>query len=130
MITRQFIRYLVAGGLGTLAHLAILACCVEWFGWRPAAGAAAGFSAALLISFALNYRWTFQSQRSHLAGLWRYVIVSLGGLGLNTAMVYSLVEYLHCNYFNAQLYVIAVVPVCNFIVNRYWTFDATRRVSG
>ncbi|MFM0222412.1 GtrA family protein [Paraburkholderia dipogonis] len=127
MITRQFVRYIVAGGLGTLAHLAVLAACVELLGWRPVGGAVAGFCAALLISYGLNYQWAFQSRRSRVAGFWRYVVVSLGGLCLNTGMVFALVNYAHCNYFSAQLYVIAIVPVCNFLINRYWTFDAARQ---
>lgn len=120
----QFVRYILVGGLGTLVHLGILAACVEWFGWSPAAGAVAGFLAALLISYVLNRDWTFKSRRPNSAALWRYVLVSLSGLALNTAMMMGLVKYAHCNYFYAQLYVIAAVPVYNFLVNRYWTFNA------
>ncbi|SAK95426.1 GtrA-like protein [Caballeronia fortuita] len=129
MVIRQFVRYIVVGGIGTLAHLGVLSACVEWFGWPPAAGAVAGFSVALLISYVLNRGWTFQSQRSRLAAFWRYTAVSLGGLALNTGMMMGLIRYAHCDYFRAQLYVIAVVPVCNFLLNRYWTFNAAQRTA-
>ncbi|MEW6562305.1 MAG: GtrA family protein [Pseudomonadota bacterium] len=128
MLTRQLTRYLIAGGLGTLTHLAVLALCVEVFGWSPVAGAVAGFLGALSVSYVLNHHWAFESRRSHIGSFWRYTLVSLGGLALNTAMMAGLVHYLHWWYFTAQLSVIFVVPLINFVLNRYWTFDAAGSV--
>lgn len=122
MLAKQFVRYFVVGGLGTVSHLAVLAVCVEAFSWHPVVASISGFISALLVSYSLNYYWAFQSQRPHAEGVWRYIVVSLGGLLLNASMMSALVKYAHVNYFLSQLYVIAIVPICNFIVNRYWTF--------
>lgn len=126
MLTQQLVRYLVAGGMGTLTHLAILALCVEQFAWPPVAGAVAGFVGALTVSYVLNHHWAFKSQRSHIASLWRYMLVSLGGLALNASMMAALVHYLHWWYFTAQLSVIFIVPAINFVLNRSWAFDAAK----
>jgi putative flippase GtrA len=46
----------------------------------------------------------------------------VSGLLLNTGMVYAMVEYLHWWYLTAQISVIFVVPISNFLLNRYWAF--------
>ncbi len=123
MFSGSVARYLVVGGLGTVTHLAVLALCVELLGINAVLGATAGFVAALSVSYVLNHYWTFQSRRSHLSSLWRYVAVSLAGLALNAGMMYALIYFLHWWYFAAQLSVIWVVPLSNFLLNRYWTFS-------
>lgn len=124
MLSSQVSRYIVTGGLGTVTHLAVLALCVEWLGFDAVLGAVAGFLSALSVSYVLNHYWTFQSRRSHLSSLCRYVAVSCTGLILNTGMMYALVSFLHWWYFAAQLSVILVVPITNFLLNRFWTFAA------
>jgi putative flippase GtrA len=85
-------------------------------------GAVAGFIGALLVSYILNYRWSFDSSRPHVSSLWRYALVSVSGLVLNTTMVSAIVNYLQWWYLTAQLSVIWIVPISNFILNRYWAF--------
>lgn len=124
MLSRQAFRYLIVGGLGTAAHLAILALCVEWLQLDVVRASIAGFLAALSVSYVLNHYWTFESTRSHVSSFWRYLTVSVSGLLLNTGMVYTMVEYFHWWYLTAQLTVIFVVPTSNFLLNRYWAFAA------
>lgn len=123
MLRRQFQRYLIIGALGTGVHLGILALCVEWLNIGATTGAVAGFIGALLVSYILNHRWAFDSSRPHRSSLWRYALVSVSGLVLNTTMVNALVNYMQWWYLTAQLSVIWIVPICNFILNRYWTFS-------
>lgn len=121
-LSRQVTRYVLVGSLGTAAHLAVLTACMEWFLLDVVRGSVLGFLAALSVSFVLNHYWTFESQRSRLSSFWRYFVVSVSGLILNTAMVYAMVEYLHWWYLTAQMSVILVVPTSNFLLNRYWAF--------
>ncbi len=121
-LSRQVIRYIIVGGLGTAAHLVVLTMSVEWFQLDVIRASIAGFLAALSVSYVLNHHWTFESPRSRLSSFWRYFVVSVSGLMLNTAMVYAMVEYLHWWYLTAQISVILVVPTSNFLLNRYWAF--------
>lgn len=124
MLSQQAFRYVIVGMLGTVAHLGVLAVFVEVLGQDAIIGAVAGFLSALSVSYMLNHYWTFQSHRRHLSSFWRYTTVSLAGLLLNTGIMYALIIFLNWWYFTAQLSVILVVPVCNFLLNRYWTFAA------
>ena len=124
MLAAQFIRYAVAGGLGTAAHLGVLVLCVERWGAGVVAGSVAGFGAALAVSYALNRRWTFRAGRRQRGSFWRYALVCLSGLAINTGLMLALVEGLRWPYLLAQLSVIFVVPVSNFVLSRHWAFDA------
>lgn len=128
MLWRQFRRYLITGVLGTGTHLIILVFCVEYIGLSSTPGSAAGFMGALSVSYLLNHHWAFDSSRPHRSSLWRYVLVSSSGLLLNTSMVSALVHYLQWWYMTAQLSVIWIVPLINFILNRHWTFNAYSKV--
>jgi len=119
----SFLRYGVVGGLGTLLHLGLLALAVERWAWSPLAATSLGFCAALAVSYGLNRRWTFESQRAHAQGAWRYAAVSVLGLGVNAGLMTLLVQWLGFWYFGAQLAVIFVVPLLNYVLNRYWTFS-------
>lgn len=125
-LSRQAWRYLLVGAAGTLAHLGVLAAAVEWGGLGVAAGSVAGFCAALALSYVLNRHWTFQVDRPGGGSFWRYLLVCLSGLALNTAMVVLLVDWLHWGYLLAQLSVLFVVPVSNFVLSRHWAFEAAR----
>lgn len=53
---------------------------------------------------------------------YKYVIVSLSGLGINLLIMFLLVNLLGVWYIWAQVIVIIVVPISNFTLNRYWAF--------
>ncbi len=122
MLRRQVTRYLIVGSLGTAAHLLVLMLCVEHLLMDVVRASIAGFLSALSVSYVLNHYWTFASERTHLDSLWRYFVVSVFGLLLNTFMVYVMVEFLHWWYLSSQLAVIFVVPAISFLLNRYWAF--------
>lgn len=127
MPAAALIRYLLVGGLGTAAHLATLGGAVELLGLPVLAGSIAGFLVALGLSYLLNRHWTFGTGRPGLGSLWRYTLVCAAGLGLNIAMMYALVHWLQWRYMTAQLSVIFVVPVSNFLLSRHWAFASERR---
>lgn len=124
MLTRPAVRYIIVGGAGTAIHLAILTISVEWFDLDAVIGSIIGFIGALLVSYLLNHYWTFRSRRSHLSSFFRYVTVSLLGLAVNTGMMYTLIHIFKLWYFAAQLCVILVVPLMNFLLNSNWTFSS------
>jgi putative flippase GtrA len=127
MLTAQVVRYVVAGALGTAAHLGVMVLSVERLGLGPVAGSVAGFGAALVVSYLVNRAWTFRTGRRRSGRLWRYALVCLSGLAINTGLMVALVEGLHWHYLLAQLSVIFVVPTINFVLSRHWAFDAGAR---
>lgn len=127
MIARQAMRYAVVGALGAGVHLALMALGVERLGLAPLWAAALGFGGAVVVSYGLNHRWTFASERAHGESFWRFVVVSVLGLAVNTGLLYVLVHRLGWWYFGAQLALIGVLPALNFLLNRHWTFAEPAR---
>lgn len=116
------LKYGVVGGLGTALHFGSLYAFVEWLRLSPVLASALGFVLVLLVSYALNQRWTFRRAASGWGPLLKYSIVSLTGLALNTGLMTAAVEWLHWHYLLGQCLVVIAVPVSNFLFNYYWTF--------
>lgn len=123
MLKRQVFRFGVVGVIATLTHLGVLVLCVEVFDMDAVIASTLGFVAAVADSYFLNYHWTFESGHGHRHTFWRYAVVTLIGLALNTSIMTMLVNLLHWWYLWAQLAVLLVVPLSNFLLNRYWTFN-------
>jgi putative flippase GtrA len=126
MIRYQVFRFAVVGVVATVTHIAVLIAGVEWLGLHPVFASTLGFIAAVADSYLLNRSWTFKSDAAHGETLWKFVVVSLIGLGLNTAMMTTLVGYFHWWYLWAQLATLLVVPASNYLLNRHWTFKDSK----
>lgn len=123
MVRHELVRYLLVGGLGTVAHLLVLVVSVELAELSATWGAVLGYLCALLISFVFNHKWTFNSRKSYLSSFPKYALVSVSGLALNALMVNGLVNYFGWWYLTAQLIVIWIVPITNYLLNKHWSFE-------
>lgn len=119
----SLIRYGMVGAVGTLAHYAILVALVERGGVAPPVATAIGFATGAVINYALNVRFTFQSERPHREALPRFLLVALGGMFVNSGIVALGTEVLHIPYMIPQIIATAVVVLITFGVNRVWTFQ-------
>ncbi|EHQ88062.1 GtrA family protein [Desulfosporosinus youngiae] len=119
------IRYGLVGLLGTLIHFSSVIALVELTHLDPVISSATGFVLVLLISYYLNQKWTFRIKNGGSRQFFYYTIVSLIGLGLNSAIMFIDVYVLRWNYLFGQCMVVVVVPVSNFLMNRRWTFRDT-----
>lgn len=116
-------KYIVVGILGTATHLALLYLTVEFFLFSPLIGSSTAFIFVVIQSYILNRNWTFQSEKSHTSTLPRYLIVSGVGFLSNFLLMYFMVNVLGIWYMTAQILTALVIPIMNFLLNRYWTFS-------
>ncbi|WP_163859754.1 GtrA family protein [Paenibacillus elgii] len=126
MTLRLLFRYGIVGLLGTALHFAALFVLVEAAKLHPVLASALGFVLVLLVSYALNRRWTFQASASGWKPLAKYTVVSVTGLLLNIGLMYLAVDRLHWHYAVGQCLVVVAVPISNFLFNYYWTFREKR----
>jgi putative flippase GtrA len=120
----EFFRFAVVGVIATLIHMGILMVFVEHFKINPVHASIVGFLVAVITSYFLNYRWTFQSSQAHIATLWRYVTVAIIGLTLNTVIMTLAINIFQWWYVSSQIAALSIVPLSNYLLNRYWTFSA------
>ena len=121
-LNNKFVRYSLVGIIGTFIHLSILTVFVEVLHYEPVISSANGFIFTVVISYYLNYKWTFKAKSSHRFALPRYIAVSLMGLCLNTAILFFTVNLLQLWYGIGQAIAVVTIPLHNFILNSYWAF--------
>jgi putative flippase GtrA len=114
-------KFGVVGVIGTLIHSGTIIFMVEILNEKPIISSVVGFLFSFIVSFYLNSKWTFAS-RSNLRTLFRYLGVSLAGLFLNIMIMYFFNSLLEIWYIYAQIIVIVVVPIHNYILSKFWAF--------
>ncbi len=119
---RQLATYASVGVVATLAHYIVLLALVEGAGWRPVPATLHGFVLGGVVSYFLNRRHTFDSDRSHVEAGWRFALVAFAGFCLTFVTMRLCVETLGAPYLPAQLLTTIVVMFMTFLVNKAWTF--------
>lgn len=85
---------------------------------------AIGFTVAATSNYFFNRLWTFQSVNPEIASeYFRFFIISLIGLGINTLILWLLVSKLKMHFYLSKLFAIGVVMIWNFFMNLLFTFS-------
>ena len=118
----QFLRYALAGGVGTALHYATLVALVQ-LAQAPAGGAStAGAIIGAFVNYALNHRFTFASGRAHGTALPRFAAVALAGVAINAMVMAVMLVLIGAHYLVAQVVATGVLLVAGYFANRAWTF--------
>ena len=115
-------RFGVSGSLATTTHTGVMVLCVELLGMRPVLAVTPAFLVALLVSYGLNYRWTFGASGPHGVMLPRFFVVALNGFGLNLLITYLVVDVAGDWYGYALMLAVVVVPLITFVLSKFWVF--------
>ncbi len=118
----HFMRFAAVGLCGTAAHYSILWGLVEFAATPVLVATSIGFAAGALVNYALNRRFTFDSDRTHTDALPKFMTVALLGAVINALIVKLLNLQLGMYYLLAQLFATGTVLIWNFAVNYLWTF--------
>ena len=122
VMTPQFLRYGVAGSVGTALQFVILVALVQFVRVPAVAASTLGAVAGAIVNYKLNHRWTFDSSRHHGHALPRFAAVALAGLLMNALVMSAMLRIVGAHYLAAQVVATGVVFLCAFFVNRSWTF--------
>jgi putative flippase GtrA len=122
---RVFIRYFTSGFIATISHFAVLVFLVEFFFTNPLVASVVGFIVAVVVNYLFQYHWTFRCSGPFAHTFVRYLIVTIFMLLLNTALFWILHYSYTIPYVVAQALVTGVVFLCNFSINKHYTFVYT-----
>ena len=123
-LARQFSAFLVVGLVAAVAHYGVLIGFVEARLMGPVPATLLGFLAGAAVSYALNRRYSFSSDRPHREAAWRFGVVSVVGFLLTGLIMAGLTGPLGAPYLPAQIFTTGIILFWNFLANRYWTFSA------
>jgi putative flippase GtrA len=124
--TTPFLRYVGAGGVGTLCHYMLLGLLVSVFGVRPALASVAGAVVGASVNYILNYHFTFACNMAHRVTVPRFAVVAGISVALNGVGMWFATSKLGLHYFIAQLGCTVLVLVIGYLVNAAWTFRSHR----
>lgn len=119
----KVLRFALSGGLATAVHVSVFVAVVEWLGVRAVVAAGAAFMVALLVSYGMNYHWTFSASGPHRVMLPRFVMVAVLGLLMNLGITYAMVDMAGYWYGYALMLIVLIVPLMTFVFSQRWVFD-------
>lgn len=119
---KQFLSFTAVGAIGTTAHYIVLISLVQGWGTGPVYASSAGFVIGALINYFLNYRFTFNSSKSHTEAMTKFFIVAVIGAAINAVIMFAGTSYTAINYVVVQICATALVLFLNYFLNRIWTF--------
>jgi putative flippase GtrA len=121
-LPRQFTTFALVGVVATALHYAVLIFLVEAAGWRAVSATLCGYVSGGVISYMLNRRHTFASDRPHREATWRFALVAFLGFCLTYAFMHLFVDKLGAPYLPAQMVTTLLIMFLSFAFNRLWTF--------
>lgn len=121
-LSRQFTSFVVVGLAAAIVHFGALIGLVEAAGWAPEPATLAGYVGGGLVSYALNRRHTYASDRPHAEAGWRFALVAGVGFGLTFVFMWALHRWLGLHYLLAQIATTGAVLVWSFLAHKLWTF--------
>lgn len=122
VLTSQFVRYAVMGGLAALFQLLLLALFVEVAGMPALLSSTLALAISVLVNYVLQHRVTFRSRIGHAIAGPRFLIFALGTLGANAALFGTLSTALP--YLVSQILTTGVIFPINYLLNKNLTFRA------
>lgn len=119
---RQFLLFASIGAVGTSGHFLTLILLVEGAALDAVWATTAGFTVGALINYALNYRFTFRSDKAHHEALSKFFIIAIIGAVINSLLMYLGVDVLGGHYLLVQVIASLTVLFWTFAGNKLWTF--------
>jgi putative flippase GtrA len=115
-------RFSAVGALATAVHIGVAMVAVAATGANPTVGTMIGFVAAFLVSYVGHFRFSFAVPGRYRDYLLKFAVSSLASFFLSTGAVWVATAILGIDYKPALMALAVVVPVCNYLVNRFWVF--------
>lgn len=121
-LVRQMLAFGSVGIIAAIVHYGLLIGLVE--GWRvaPVPATLVGYVAGGIVSYMLNRKLTYDSDRPHMQATWRFALVAGAGFLLTWALMHVFTRWLGLPYLRMQFVTTGIVLVWSFVANRLWTF--------
>ena len=121
-LARQLTSFFWIGLVAAVAHYGVLIGLVEAGKADPVPATLLGYVAGGVLSYVLNRRLTYASDRPHAEAGWRFAVVAAVGFALTWAFMHAFTRWLGIPYLPAQLATTGIVLVWSFLAHKLWTF--------
>ncbi|MGA7965937.1 MAG: GtrA family protein [Gammaproteobacteria bacterium] len=125
-VLRQMFRFAAVGAVGTLVQYLVLGIGVELLSLSAAISSGAGYILGSIVNYLLNYKFTFESDKSHRDTAFKYYAILAVGWSINTGLMWFLADHYGLNYWFAQIIATGTSFLWNFSGSRLWAFKPAR----
>ena len=119
---RQFSSFFGVGVIAALVHYVLLVSLVERYRMQAVRATPVGYVAGGLVSYLLNRRHTYASDRPHREAGWRFAVVAVVGFGLTWVCMTLFVRIMGIPYIPAQVLTTGLGLVWSYLMHKFWTF--------
>ena len=119
---RQFLRFAAVGAVGTVVQYFVLWLGVNFISLSAAASSGIGFTFGSIVNYFLNYKFTFNSSKSHIDAASKYYAILAVGWCINTGSVWFLADHYRLNYWLAQFVATGIAFLWHFSGSKRWAF--------
>lgn len=124
-LTRQFVRYCIAGGIAYVIDFLTLYVLATYFHIYYLASATAGFCLGIVVVYLFSVRWIFETRavadrRREFAG---FALIGIAGLGINNLTMYLLTDGVGIHFMASKLAAAGLVLAFNFGARRHFLFS-------
>jgi putative flippase GtrA len=124
---RRFARYFVSGGTSALVDWSLFWLFLNYTGIYYLVAALLSFCTSFVVNYVLSRYWVFGPGKRAIAHEATLVLfVSVIGLGLHMAVLWTLVESVDFAEMPAKIFATGVVFFWNFTARQYWVFSHSR----
>jgi putative flippase GtrA len=118
----RLVRYGLTGTLAALAYAGVTTLLIESGLARPIAATIFGYFTAATISYLGHLYFSFRVQPDHQTFLWRFGVTVAMTFAVTTLTTYVITGYLSGSYGFSIAAVAALIPMMNYLCNRFWVF--------
>jgi putative flippase GtrA len=125
ILTMEFIKYLIVGGINTLFTGAIFYICLRWLTINYSFALVICSVLGILLTYILNFLWVFKPEDKlrFNARFPKYFLTYGLSISGNLMVLRYTVETFHYDPFYVQIVLIPFVVVFNFILTKFWSLQ-------
>ncbi len=118
-IIKQILKFGVVGGLAFVIDYALLYLLTEFLNIHYLISSIISFSVSVIFNYILSIKWVFDvNKKQDVKEFIIFIVLSIIGLGINSLIMYIMVDLMNVYYMVSKIVATAVVMVYNFITRK------------
>lgn len=119
----QLSRFAGVGVVATLVHVIVATFVADGLGWAPQLANFTGFAAAVMFSYIGHARFTFGTRLEHRTHAPRFFAAAGLGLVVSSFLTQVIAVWIGAPFVIAMVVVAIAVPMCSFLMFKFWVFN-------
>ena len=118
-LINQILKFGVVGVIATIIDFAVLYLLTDFIHINYLISSIISFTVSVIVNYILSIKWVFEvNHKQTKKDFIIFVVLSVIGLGINSLIMYLMVDKLHIYYMLTKVFATAVVMVYNFITRK------------